>query len=284
MQLIEKAPAKINLGLDTPYHHQDGAEEWNMVMTSVDLADYVEIQTLTKHKRIRVASDSGFLPNDQRNLAFQAAHLLQTNYHIDEGVNIRIKKNIPVAAGLGGGSSDAAAVLRGLNQAWSLGLSWQELAELGLQIDSDVPYCVYGRTAHVRGRGERITPLSKLPAAWVVLAKPKVSVSTPTILQQIRYDNLEHPDIEALLRAVRDQDIDGMCAVMGNALEPLTAHRYPEITQLKQQMMKFGADAAQMSGTGPTVFGLCSKQSRAQRVFNGMKGFCREVYLVRPLP
>ncbi|KIO94867.1 4-diphosphocytidyl-2-C-methyl-D-erythritol kinase [Levilactobacillus brevis] len=95
MQLIEKAPAKINLGLDTPYHHQDGAEEWNMVMTSVDLADYVEIQTLTKHKRIRVASDSGFLPNDQRNLAFQAAHLLQTNYGIDEGVNIRIKKIFP---------------------------------------------------------------------------------------------------------------------------------------------------------------------------------------------
>ena len=158
------------------------------------------------------------------------------------------------------------------------------MAELGLQIDSDVPYCVYGRTAHVRGRGERITPLSKLPAAWVVLAKPKVSVSTPSILQQIRYDDLDHPDIDALLRAVRDQDIEEMCTVMGNVLEPLTAHRYPEITQLKQQLMKFGADAAQMSGTGPTVFGLCSKQSRAQRVFNGMKGFCREVYLVRPLP
>ena len=155
---------------------------------------------------------------------------------------------------------------------------------MGLQIDSDVPYCVYGRTAHVRGRGERITPLSKLPTSWVVLAKPKVSVSTPSILQRIRYDDLAHPDIDALLRGIRDQDINAMCAVMGNALEPLTAKRYPEITQLKQQMMKFGADAAQMSGTGPTVFGLCSKQSRAQRVFNGMKGFCREVYLVRPLP
>lgn len=284
MQLIEKAPAKINLGLDTPYHHRDGMEEWNMVMTSVDLADYVEIQTLPHHRRIRVASNSGFLPNDQRNLAFQAAHLLQTRFRLKQGVNIRLKKNIPVAAGLGGGSSDAAAVLRGLNQLWGLGLSWRELAELGLQIDSDVPYCVYGRPAHVRGRGERITPLPKLPATWVVLAKPKVSVSTPSILQKIHYDDLDHPDIDALVRAIRNQDIAAMCAVMGNVLEPLTAAKHPEITQLKRQMVKFGAEVAQMSGTGPTVFGLCSKQSRAQRVFNGMKGFCREVYLVRPLP
>lgn len=283
VQIVEKAPAKINLGLDTLFEHHDGDKEWNMVMTSVDLADYVQIETI-KANRIEVATDSGFLPNDRRNLAFQAVSLLKRRYQIHSGVKIKIKKTIPVAAGLGGGSSDAAAVLRGLNRLWELNLDLATLARLGLQIDSDVPYCVYSQTAHVTGKGEIVTPLPKLPPMWIVLAKPKISVSTPNILRQVDYDQLKtHPNIEGLLAGIQTGELARVFENMGNVLEPITTKRYPEIMQIKQQLLTFGADAAQMSGTGPTVFGVCRKQSRAQRVYNSLKGFCKEVYLVRPV-
>lgn len=283
MQIVEKAPAKINLGLDTLFEHRNGDKEWNMVMTSVDLADYVQLETITAN-RIEVATDSGFLPNDRRNLAFQAVSLLKHRYHIRSGVKIKIHKAIPVAAGLGGGSSDAAAVLRGLNRMWELNLDLKTLAKLGLQIDSDVPYCVYSQTAHVTGKGEVVTPLPKLPALWIVLAKPKISVSTPNILRQVDYDQLAtHPDIDQLLAGIQAGDSQQIFTNMGNVLEPITAKRYPEIMQIKRQLLTFGADAAQMSGTGPTVFGVCRKLSRAQRVYNSLKGFCKEVYLVRPV-
>lgn len=283
MQIVEKAPAKINLGLDTLFEHSNGDKEWDMVMTSVDLADYVMLESLNSN-RIEVVTDSGFLPNDRRNLAFQAVSVLKRYCHVDWGVRIKIRKAIPVAAGLGGGSSDAAAVLRGLNRMWSLGLDLATLARLGLQVDSDVPYCVYSQTAHVTGKGEVVTPLPKLPPMWIVLAKPKISVSTPNILRQVNYDRIaEHPHIDGLLSGIRNQDFEAIFANMGNVLEPITAKRYPEILQIKQQLLTFGADAAQMSGTGPTVFGVCRKQSRAQRVYNSLKGFCREVYLVRPV-
>lgn len=283
MQLVEKAPAKINLGLDTLFEHQSGEKEWDMVMASVDLADYVQLETLPTN-RIEVVTDSGFLPNDRRNLAFQAVSVLKRHCHVRAGVRITIKKVIPVAAGLGGGSSDAAAVLRGLNRMWNLGLDLPTLAQLGLKIDSDVPYCVYSQTAHVTGKGEVVRPLPKLPPMWIVVAKPKMSVSTPNILRQIDYDQLTtHPDIQALLAGIEAGDAHQIFANMGNVLEPITAKRYPEIMAIKQQLLTFGADAAQMSGTGPTVFGICRKQSRAQRVYNSLKGFCREAYLVRPI-
>lgn len=283
MQIVEKAPAKINLGLDTLFEHPNGDKEWDMVMTSVDLADYVQLEDL-RTNRIEIVTDSGFLPNDRRNLAFQAVSVLKRHYHVDRGVRITIKKAIPVAAGLGGGSSDAAAVLRGLNRMWGLHLDLATLARLGLQIDSDVPYCVFSQTAHVTGKGEIVTALPKLPPMWIVLAKPKVSVSTPNILRQVDYDQLTtHPNIERLLTGIHDQNSAEIFANMGNVLEPITSRRYPEITQIKAQLLNFGADAAQMSGTGPTVFGVCRKQSRAQRVYNSLKGFCREVYLVRPV-
>lgn len=283
MQIVEKAAAKINLSLDTPFDHPDGLQEWEMVMTAVDLADYVTINTIPNQTNIEVKTDTGFLPNDRRNLAFQAAKLLQTEYHINEGVQIHIEKHIPVAAGLGGGSSDAAAVLRGLNKIWQLGLSPAKLAELGLQIDADVPFCVYSTTAYVHGKGEVIEPLPKLPSVWIVIAKPNVSVSTPSILRQIDYTQLSHVDTPALLAAVNAQNCPAICDSMGNVLEPITAQHYPQILQLKDSMLKFGAEAAQMSGTGPTVFGICTKASRAQRVYNSIKGFCKEAYVVRPL-
>ncbi len=283
MEITERAPAKINLSLDALFQHADGEHEWKMVMTSVDLTDYVELSTTTS-RQIKVTTDSGFLPVDQRNLAFQAARLLQRKAGITRGARIHIRKQIPVAAGLGGGSSDAAAVLRGLNRLWQLNWSLADLAHLGLAIDSDVPYCVYSQTALVTGRGDEITLLPKLPPFWVVLAKPNASVSTPSILRSIPYDQqLNHPPIEQMVTAIKQGNYEQILTSMGNTLEAITSQRYPQIKQLRQKMQQFGADAAQMSGSGPTVFGLCAKYSRAQHVFNSMKGFCPEVYLVRPL-
>lgn len=281
MEIVQKAPAKINLSLDALYQHRDGAHEWEMVMTSVDLADYVHI---SPSSRLSVSTDSGFLPEDPRNLAYQAALVLQRAAGVHQGARIRLEKHIPVAAGLGGGSSDAAAVLRGLNQLWGLNWPLERLAKIGLAVDSDVPYCVYSRTALVTGKGEIVTPLDRRPDCWVVLAKPRVSVSTQSILRAIDYEQtVPHPDTKKVVAGIKQGDLPLMISGMANSLQPVTAAKHPEILALQQRLVRFGADHAQMSGSGPTVFGVCRKRSRAHRVYNSMKGFCREVYLVRPL-
>ncbi|WP_288658592.1 4-(cytidine 5'-diphospho)-2-C-methyl-D-erythritol kinase [uncultured Limosilactobacillus sp.] len=280
MLVTEKAPAKLNLSLDTPMRYFDGSPRWDMVMTSADLADYVTVETHPRPATIKVYTDSGFLPNDQRNLAYQAAHILRSRFHRWEGVTIRIKKNIPVAAGLGGGSSDAAAVLRALNRIWRLGLSKQELAKVALTIDSDVPYCVYSQLAHVTGHGEQIELLPAHPHYWVVIAKQQTSVSTPQILRQINYEQLDHLDNDRLIACLKDQDWQNAVKYMGNVLEPVTMRSHPEIRRLKDKMVSLGADVAQMSGTGPTVFAICHTESRARRIQNSIRGFCRDVHVV----
>ena len=280
MRVTEKAPAKLNLSLDTPMRYFDGSPRWDMVMTSADLADYVTVETHRRPATIKVYTNSGFLPNDQRNLAYQAAHILRSRSHCKEGVTINIKKNIPVAAGLGGGSSDAAAVLRALNSMWRLGLSKQELATIALTIDSDVPYCVYSQLAYVSGHGEKIELLPPQPHYWVVIAKQQISVSTPQILRQINYEKIDHLDNDQLLASLRAQDWQTATKYMGNVLEPVTMSFYPEIKRLKEKMVELGADVAQMSGTGPTVFAICHTESRAKRIQNSIRGFCRDVHVV----
>lgn len=282
MEILEKAPAKLNLSLDALFRHLDGDPEWKMVMTAIDLADYVHIQTTPASSQIKVLTNTGFLPQDQRNLAYQAAKHLQEQFGITEGVKITIDKNIPVSAGMGGGSADAGAVLRGLNKLWKLNLSLQELAEIGLMIDSDVPFCVYSCPALVEGKGEKITPIGSLNPLWFIVAKPKASVSTPSILKQIDFNEIKHMNVQNVVTAIQNSDWEAMTANMGNSLEPITVQKYPEITRIKEKMLKFGADAAQMSGTGPTVFGIAKTESRAQHIYNSLRGFCKEVYLVRP--
>lgn len=280
MRVTEKATAKLNLSLDTPMRYFDGSPRWDMVMTSADLADYVTVETHRRPATIKVYTNSGFLPNDQRNLAYQAAHILRSRFHCKEGVTINIRKNIPVAAGLGGGSSDAAAVLRALNSMWRLGLSQQELATIALTIDSDVPYCIYSQLAYVSGHGEKIELLPPQPHYWVVIAKQQISVSTPQILRQINYEKIDHLNNDQLLASLRAQDWQTAIKYMGNVLEPVTMSFYPEIRQLKEKMVELGADVAQMSGTGPTVFAICHTESRAKRIQNSIRGFCRDVHVV----
>ncbi|WP_163527974.1 4-(cytidine 5'-diphospho)-2-C-methyl-D-erythritol kinase [Halobacillus ihumii] len=282
MEILEKAPAKINLSLDVLYKREDGFHEVEMVMTTVDLADRIELSTLSSGI-IRVESESRFVPNDERNLAYRAAKLMKDHYQIKEGVRIFIEKNIPVAAGLAGGSSDAAAVLRGVNEIWGIGASLDELAELGAKIGSDVSFCVYGGTALARGRGEQILELPSPPPCWVVLAKPTIGVSTQTIYQGFNPKTASHPDTVGMINALRREDFDAICGHVGNALEGVTMKLHPEVNQIKEQMRQAGADAVLMSGSGPTVFALVGQDARAQRIYNSLKGFCTEVYVVRML-
>lgn len=282
MEIIEKAPAKINLGLDVLYKREDGYHELEMVMSSVDLADHLSFERLSENKII-IETNKAFLPLDHHNNVYQAASIIKKRYGISEGIKIIIKKNIPVAAGLGGGSTDCAAALRGLNRLWKLNLSMEEMIDIGMYIGTDVPYCLYGTTSFITGKGEIVKTLQPLPACWVILVKPKMSVSTRKIFQQVDTSQITHPDMKNLMARILNQDYQGMLAYMGNSLEDVTIAKYPIVQQIKSRMMRYGADVALMSGSGPTVYALCKKQSRAKRIVNGVKGFCDEVYMVRSL-
>lgn len=278
--LYEKAPAKINLTLDVLHKRPDGFHEVEMIMTTVDLADRVWIRP-TDNGRITIKASERFVPSDRKNLAYQAAELLQRQYGIREGVEITLEKSIPVAAGLAGGSSDAAATLRGLNRLWNLGIGADELATLGARIGSDVSFCVHGGTALATGRGEIIKNLPAPPNCWVILAKPAISVSTGDIYGNLDLSTVNHPQTLSMIEALGAGDYDKMCQSVGNVLEGVTMDLHPQVVMLKEQMKKFGADAVLMSGSGPTVFGLVKHESRVPRIYNGLKGFCPEVYAVR---
>jgi 4-diphosphocytidyl-2-C-methyl-D-erythritol kinase len=282
LKLMEKAPAKINLALDVLFKRPDGYHEVEMIMTTVDLADRIELKEI-KGNHIQILSHNRFVPDDHRNLAYQAAFILKERFGINKGVSITIEKNIPVAAGLAGGSSDAAATLRGLNRLWKLGLSMDELAEIGAEIGSDVSFCVYGGTALARGRGEKITHLPAPPKCWVILAKPTIGVSTADIYKRLQIAKMEHPDVPSMISAIKESSYQDVCQGLGNVLEQVTLQLYPEVANIKDQMKTFGADSVLMSGSGPTVFGLVEHDSRMQRIYNGLRGFCDQVYAVRLL-
>ncbi|MGY3766696.1 4-(cytidine 5'-diphospho)-2-C-methyl-D-erythritol kinase [Vagococcus vulneris] len=283
MEIIEKAPAKINLGLDVMHKRPDGYHELEMIMASIDLADWLTFSPLP-NKQIIIQTDNGFLPRDRKNNIYQTIEIMQNAYHFNNGVHVTLKKNIPVAAGLGGGSSDAAATFRGLNRLFQLGASLEDMVPLSIPVGTDVPYCLYGQTSLVRGLGEIVEPLTcPIPQCWVVLVKPKLSISTPKVFAKMQLEELHHPDIVALKSAIEAQDYFEMTKHLGNSLEAYTMKRYPVVQSVKNKMLAFGADAAVMSGSGPTVLALCHKHSRALRVANALKGFCDEVYLVRTI-
>ncbi|QXJ60613.1 4-(cytidine 5'-diphospho)-2-C-methyl-D-erythritol kinase [Enterococcus raffinosus] len=279
---MEKAPAKINLGLDILGKRPDGLHELAMVMASIDLADRLYLEEIPEDKII-IETNKAFLPTDKKNHVYEALELVKERFEIKKGLRVKIHKEIPIAAGLGGGSTDSAAALRAVNRLWDLGLSIEEIASLGAEVGSDVPYCVYGQTSLVEGFGEKVTPIAPMPQCWVVVVKPRMSVSTRTIFAQIVMEDLYHPDIAALVSAIEANDYQKMTENLGNSMEVVTIRKHPVIQQLKDRMLKYGADAAMMSGSGPTVYALCHKYSRAKHVFNALKGFCEEVYLVRTL-
>lgn len=282
LKLLVKAPAKINLSLDVLGKRQDGYHEVKMIMTTIDLADRLELMELAED-RIEILSHNRYVPDDQRNLAYQAAKLLKEKFNVKKGVSITIEKTIPVAAGLAGGSSDAAATLRGLNKLWNLGLTIDQLAELGAEIGSDVSFCVYGGTVIATGRGEQIEHIKTPPSCWVILAKPHIGVSTADVYGNLKLNRVTHPNVDKMVDVINAGDYKGICDTVGNVLEDVTFAMHPEVARIKAQMKRFGADAVLMSGSGPTVFGLVHHDSRMHRIYNGLKGFCEQVYAVRLL-
>lgn len=283
MRISVKAPAKINLTLDVLAKRPDGYHEVEMVMTTVDLADRVDL-TMRGDDQITLDCSASFVPDDIRNHAYKAAVLLKERYQVPYGVHLYIDKQIPVAAGLAGGSSDAAATLRGLNQLWGLDLTQDQLAEVGAEIGSDVPFCVYGGTALAKGRGEKIVHLGTPASCWVILAKPPVGVSTADVYGQFRLQDVEqHPDTGQMLRAIEEQNFTLMCQSLGNVLETVTLNLQPQVRQIKELMIASGADGVLMSGSGPTVFALVQKEAKVHRIYNALRGFVKDVYVARML-
>lgn len=283
--VIVEAPAKLNLTLDVLGKREDRYHEMKMVMTSVSLTDMVTLTT-APGEGLTLSTNLGFLPVDKRNLAVAAALRLREAVGCDWGrLTIHIDKRIPVCAGTAGGSSDAAAVLRGLNELLGLGLSPAELARIGRRVGSDVPYCVLGGTALATGRGGDITPLPALPACHVVLAKPGFPVSTPEFFALLDGKRLRcHPDTAGMLSALEKGDLPGIARRLFNVFEEvLPPRRRGQVEELKQALLDAGAMGACMTGTGPTVFGLFREEETAKEAAEALMGYSPEVFLCRSL-
>lgn len=276
-----KALAKINLGLDVIRRRQDGYHEVRMIMQTIHLYDQLFLRK-TKEAGISVESNLSFLPVDESNLAYKAAKLLQDMYGIKEGVSIELQKYIPVAAGMAGGSTDAAAVLYGMNELFGLGLKRQKLMELGAGLGADVPYCLMRGTALAEGIGEKLKSLPPMPKCPVLIAKPGIGVSTKFVYENLVLDeNSPHPDISAQVAAIRRGDLQEVARHMGNILETVTIPKYPVIDEIKRHMMEAGALASMMSGSGPTVFGLFEDERTAKAAYQKMRqlSLAKQVFL-----
>ena len=258
-----KALGKINLGLDVLGKRENGYHDVRMVMQTVYLYDQIEKR---KEPGISLSTNLFYLPVNENNLAYRAASLLMEEFQIKEGVKITLDKHIPVAAGMAGGSSNAAAVLFGINRMFSLGLSQKDLMERAVSLGADVPYCIMRGTVLAEGIGEILTPLPDMPKCHVLLSKPPISVSTKLVYEKLdSYDSIEHPDIDGIIKGLKDGDIKKVAASMGNVLENVTIEEHPVIEEIKNVMRKEGALNAMMSGSGPTVFGLFEDKKKAKK-------------------
>lgn len=276
-----KALAKINLGLDVTGRRKDGYHEVRMIMQTIQIYDRIFIQKI-KEPEIQVKTNLFYLPENENNLVYKAAKLLREEFQISSGVRIELQKFIPVAAGMAGGSSDAAAVLYGMNRMFHLGLSDQELMKRGVKLGADVPYCIMRGTALAEGIGEKLTKLPPVPKCRVLIAKPPISVSTKFVYENLKLgENTVHPDIDRLIQDIENGSLHDMAAHMGNILESVTIPNYPVIDKIKHQMIESGALNAMMSGSGPTVFGLFDDETKAENAYRQMRegNLAKQVYL-----
>ena len=282
-ELKLKAKAKINLGLDVVRKREDGYHEVRMIMQMINLYDKITLRKKTE-PGITVTANLSYLPVNEDNLVYRAAKLLMDEFQVDGGLEIELQKYIPVAAGMAGGSTDAAAVMVGVNRIFQLGLNKKQLMERGVKIGADVPFCIMRGTALAEGIGEELTPLPAMPHCSLVIAKPKIHVSTKFVYGNLKVRELtEHPDIDGQVQALRENNLEQLVARMGNVLETVTIPAYPVIDEIKHTMMKYGAMGAMMSGSGPTVFGIFEKEDKAQEVCRLLKKdkAAKQVYLVR---
>ena len=276
-----KALGKINLGLDVLGRRDNGYHDVRMVMQTVYLYDQIKIER-TKEPGIQLSTNLFYLPVNENNLAYQAANLLMEEFQISEGVKITLDKHIPVAAGMAGGSSNAATVLFGINQMFSLGLSQKELMERGVTLGADVPYCIMRGTVLAEGIGEILTPLPDMPKCYILIAKPPISVSTKMVYEKLdAHEIQEHRDIDGILHGLENQDLQQIASCMGNVLEKVTIEEYPVIEEIKSVMKDNGALNAMMSGSGPTVFGIYDDKQRAKNAASKIKELqlAKQVYV-----
>lgn len=280
-QIELKALAKINLGLDVLGRRENGYHDVRMVMQTIYLYDDVRIEK-TQSEEITVISNLNFLPSGEGNIAYKAAKLLKDEFKISGGIRITLNKHIPVAAGLAGGSSDAAAVLYGMNRIFRLGLSRQELMNRGVKLGADVPYCIMRGTVLAEGIGEELSVLPAMPKCTVLIAKPPVSVSTKTVYEALDSGKIEkHPDIDGIINGLKNHDLRQIAGAMGNVLEDVTIPMHPVIETIKNEMKACGALNAMMSGSGPTVFGLFENRADAREAQRRIreKSLTRQVYV-----
>ncbi len=276
-----KAYAKINLGLDVLCRREDGYHEVRMIMQTLKMYDRIILRK-TKEPGIELKSNLFYVPENESNLACRAAKLLLDEFQPEGGIFIDLQKFIPVAAGMAGGSSDAAAVLYGVNRMFQMGLSKRQLMERAVKIGADVPYCIMRGTVLAEGIGEKLTPLPPMPSCKVLVAKPPISVSTKFVYENLNLDEIrKHPEIDVLLGGIKEGNLHKVASHMGNVLETVTIPNYPVIAKIREEMMRLGALNAMMSGSGPTVFGLFEDEDAAQQAYCSMRegDLAKQVYL-----
>lgn len=275
-----KARAKINLGLDVIGRRENGYHDVRMVMQTVGLYDRI-IMTRIPEEEIRIKTNIGFLPVNENNLVYKAIMLMKNKYKLDGGIEVDLNKFIPVAAGMAGGSSDAASALFGMNRLYELNLPIGELMNIGVEIGADVPYCIMRGTALAEGIGEKLTRLPDMPFCHILIAKPPVNVSTKLVYENLDSTQIKsHPDIDGIIEAIKLKDVALVASRMGNVLESVTVPLYPVIDSIKRDMIEHGAINAMMSGSGPTVFGIFPDEQSmiACQQFLRQKGEARQVY------
>lgn len=280
--MILKAYAKINISLDVVGKRKDGYHLLKMIMQSIDLYDLMHFNKACKG--INITCNKQYVPTDDRNIAYRVAKLFMDTYHIKAGIDIDIIKNIPVAAGLAGGSTDGAAVLNAMRKLFKIEIPDKELMDLGLQIGADIPYCIVGGTALCQGIGEDISNLKHFKNKILVLVKPNFGVSTKDVYKN--FDSTKayrHPHTEDLIRAMDNDDLKYVSNNMRNLLENVTLRKYPVLKEIKIEMIKYGALGAMMSGSGPTIFAFFEDMLTAQNCFLHMKESYEEVYITRTL-
>lgn len=278
-----RALAKINLGLDVTGKREDGYHEVRMVMQTIQMYDQLEIKE-RKEPGIRLTTNLPFLPCNDGNLVYKAAKLLMDEFDIHQGVDMNLTKFIPVAAGMAGGSSDAAAALVGINRMFQLGLTKRQLMERGVQIGADVPYCVMRGTALAEGIGEKLTSLPGVPMCYVLIGKPGINVSTKTAYENLRLDTIQkRPDIDGMIEAIRNRDLHSITEKMENVFEPGIMEKYPVIGEIERFMEERGALKAMMSGSGPTVFGIFEDREKMFAASEALKksGLAKTVFASR---
>ena len=277
-----RAYAKVNISLDVVGKREDGYHLLKMIMQNIDLYDEISIEK--QKSGITISCNKSYVPTDSRNLAYKAASLFKDTYNIEDGVHINIIKNIPVSAGLAGGSTDAAAVLKLMNQIFKVNASNEELMELGLKLGADIPYCINGGTALCEGIGEKITTLKPFKDKILVLVKPSFGVSTKEVYKAFNLDRVRlHPKTEKLIEAMEQDDLYYVANNMKNLLENVTLIKHNVLIKIKEEMNRYGAVGSMMSGSGPSVFAFFDDMLKAQRCYEKMKENHREVFLTRTI-